>query len=149
MYCKDLKVGTKVVPVIRTTSEGALSTSKEWKIAQEKGQKFLYLVKVIEAGGKKPIYICAVSKDAKSGDRFNSIDLRSTTWKGWDSRKEGAKHITMAEIKKRAEAKKLAAKKAPKKVAKKSLAKKVAVKKPAVKADVVDMTQAHPFPANS
>ena len=131
MYAKELKVGIKVVPVIKTI-EGPLSKSTEWENAQGK-QTYLYLVKIVEAGGKKPIYICAMAKTAKTGDKFAAIDLRATDWKGWDSRKVGAKHVSMDVISKNAAAKtgkKVVAKVAPKVVAKKSPAKKVEAKKP-------------------
>ena len=105
MYGKDITVGKKVVPVIRTI-DGPLSTSKEWEKAQEKKQKFLWVVKIIEAKGMKPVYILSATKDAKVGDKFASIDLRDMNWSGWKSREPGVEHKPMAQIKAEAQAKK-------------------------------------------
>ena len=76
MYAKDIKVGMKVVPVIRTI-EGALSTSDEWKGVLKdtrKKEKFLYVIDIVEKKGQKPTFLCASKKSADEGDLFNTID---------------------------------------------------------------------------
>jgi hypothetical protein len=88
MYGKDVKVGMKVVPVIKTI-EGPLSNSKEWAAAGDKGQKFLYVIRLMSPAGKG--FVCAVDKNAKSGDKFSAIDLRSMDWAGWPCRKSPGK----------------------------------------------------------
>lgn len=118
MYSKDIKVGGKVVPVIKTI-DGPLSNSGEWSKAQEAKAKFLYVVKIITSPGKKLIFVCALDKGAKTGDKFNSIDLRAFPWSGWDCRKPGAVHTKLGGKKK---SKKVVAKKPAKKVAPKKIA---------------------------
>lgn len=77
----------KVVPVIRTTTEGPLSTSKLWAAALEKGQGFLYVARVDERPGQKRIV--HLSLDAKGGvtEKFNPLDIRAHPWKGWECRR--------------------------------------------------------------
>ena len=149
MYGKDLKVGMKVRPVIKTI-DGPLSNSSEWAIAQEKKQDFLYVIKIADK-----VITCSANKVAKVGDKFSTIDLRGMDWKGWDCRTDPKfQHTTMAEIKKNA-VKKVAAepvKKVAKKElnavgqahAKKTAAKKAVAKKPAKK--VVEHTVAPSVP---
>ena len=66
-------VGDKVVPINKTFSPklyGGLSKSNMWKIAQEKDQNFLYVVRTCADGS----YVCSDTQES-TGDYFNESDL--------------------------------------------------------------------------
>jgi hypothetical protein len=86
MYGKEIAIGMKVRPVIKTI-DGPLSASSEWQAAKEKKQDFLWVIRIEE----KTI-VCAAKKAAETGDHFSTIDLRSMDWAGWPSRVPGFVH---------------------------------------------------------
>lgn len=85
MFAKDIKVGIKVVPVIKTF-EGPLGKSETWNTAKEQGKEFLWVINIKEEAGRQPIYQCGLTRNATEGDWFASIDLRAFPWEGWKSR---------------------------------------------------------------
>jgi hypothetical protein len=110
MYGKEITVGMKVRPVIKTI-DGPLSASTEWQAAKEKKQDFLYVI-----GIEEKTIICAVTKSAKEGDQFSTIDLRSLDWAGWPSREPGFVHTPKNPVPATEPAKKGKGKKAKKEV---------------------------------
>ena len=126
MYAKDVKVGMKIVPVIKTI-DGPLSKSKEWAAVLEdsrKKEKFLWVIKVNDKSGQKITFVCAATKEAKTGDTFNTIDLRAFPWLGWECRAPNA--VAAKKTIKKIVAKAVAKPAKPAKPAKKSVAKAVA-----------------------
>lgn len=87
MKSSEIKQGMKVVPVCKTI-DGPLSRSDEWESTknEQKKPRLLYVVRIIDAPGKKPQFVCAASKDAKKGDLFAALDLRPFPWAGFESR---------------------------------------------------------------
>ena len=130
MYGKDISVGIKIVPVIKTI-DGPLGQSKIWNEVLEdtkKKDKFLFVIRILEVAGKQTVYVCAPTKDAKAGEKFASIDLRAFPWTGWDCRKNPGKTKTAGKkVNAKVAVKKLSAKPAAKKPVAKPTAKKPAI----------------------
>lgn len=80
MKKSDVKIGMKVVPIRKSAVffSSKLSNSAQWKLAKERGQKFLYVIGWREFAKS---WSLAASKDSASGDWFKSHDFHPYTGK--------------------------------------------------------------------
>lgn len=90
MRNKQITKGMEVYPLIKSVN-GPLSNSAEWAKARASGANVLYVIKTIEKDGMKPVFICAASKSAKTGDEFYAWDLREGAAPDKNDRKPAGK----------------------------------------------------------
>jgi hypothetical protein len=64
------KVGDKVVPISKSVL-GSLDSSIAWRVANKKGQKYLFVIRIANDGD----IICWYEDSAAGGDYFRPSDL--------------------------------------------------------------------------